>query len=138
MLAGQNASEISQTPVSSQAIITSDKASLDCINEALGKGVLARVDEKQKRYFVIQKSVDIATLKPMIKKIEHCLPKDWVDQWSLSVFTMKELAGYQDETSIIPFHKNNKWAKGYLAEYDSKNREVTFSPTIKPRTVFIK
>jgi hypothetical protein len=138
MMACQNVSQGSQAPVPSPSTTTTDKASTDCVNEVLGKGVLARVDEKQKRYFIIQKSATIATLRPMIKKIEPCLPKDWADQWALSVFTMKELAGYQDETGIIPFHKNDRWAKGYLAEYDGKKKEVTFSPAIKPRIVSIK
>jgi hypothetical protein len=139
VLAGQNVSEgcagVNSIPIDKHFF---DKASIDCINEALGKGVLVRVDERQKRYFVVQKSVATSTIKAMIKKIEHCLPKDWVDRWSLSVFSMKELAGYQDEPNIKPFHKNSGWAKGYLAEYDSEKKKVTLNPVIRPRTVSIK
>jgi hypothetical protein len=139
MSAGQNVSEGAPAPTPSQSINTfSDKASIDCINEALGKGVLVRVEERQKRYFVVQKSVATSTIKAMIKKIENCLPEDWVDQWALSVFSMKELAGYQDEPNITPFHKNSRWAKGYLAEYDSEKKKVTLNPVIRPKTVSIK
>ena len=115
-----------------------DDPLVGCLNDALGQGVLARVDEGQKRFFLVRQKVSAASLKPVLRKIEICLPPEWAGQWSLSVFSRKELAGYKDEPGIVPFHKHNEWAKGYLAEYDGESGRLTLSPASKPKTVLIK
>ena len=113
-----------------------DKPPIECAISAIGEETIAKVHYKQRRFFVVRNKVDVETLTPLIKEIENCLAKhEWSMKWSLSVFAEKSLAGYKDEPAIIPFHADNQWAKGYLAEYDSKTRTLTLFPVVSPRII---
>jgi hypothetical protein len=85
-----------------------------------------RVDEERQRFFIQQSQATLESLNPLITKIQGCLNSHvWKDNWSLSVFSEKKFAGYKDEPNIIPFHNNDEWSKGYLAEFDAASNTLT-------------
>jgi len=109
-----------------------------CAEQIICGNSLVKVDYEHKRIFVAIKSAKQAELKAMIQKFESCFDNhEWSNQWSLSVFANKRIAGYKDEPNIIPFHKNNEWAKGYLAEYYSLTRTLTLAPATSPKYIII-
>lgn len=116
---------------------TTDNA-LECAVSAIGKDTVAKIDHKQKRFFVVRTQVEIEGISRLTEKLHNCLSgHEWDRHWSLSVFSKKELAGYKDEPEIVPFHKDDQWAKGYLGEYDSATGTLTLEPAIAPKTVRI-
>lgn len=113
-----------------------DKPPLECAISAIGEDTIAKVHYKQRRFFIVKDKVDVETLTPLIKEIQNCLAKhEWSKKWSLSIFAEKKLAGYKDEPAIIPFHTDEQWAKGYLAEYDSETGILTLFPVVSPRII---
>ena len=55
---------------------------------------------------------------------------DWSGDWSISVFSKVRFAGYKDEENIIPYHKNDQWAKAYLAEFNGAELAVIKYPAL--------
>jgi len=109
---------------------------MECAKSAIGTASLVRVDEEQQRFFIQKPQATLETLKPLISKIQSCLNNHaWQNKWSLSVFSDKKLAGYKDEPNIIPFHKNDEWSKGYLAEYDAASKTLTLNPMNHPEEI---
>jgi hypothetical protein len=120
------------------AIATPNKTALECAISVIGEPSIAKVHYEQQRFFIVRNEADVESLKTLIKNIQACLSDhQWSRHWSLSVFSEKRLAGYKDESGIIPFHANNRWAKGYLAEYDSETGMLTLSPVLSPKTIHI-
>jgi hypothetical protein len=112
---------------------------LNCAEEIIRSDSLIKVDQEHKRIFVVLKTIKQAELKTLIQKLESCFNNhEWNNQWSLSVFSNKRIAGYKDEPNIIPFHKNNAWAKGYLAEYSSLTRILTLAPATSPKEIILQ
>jgi len=92
---------------------------------------IVRVDDKNHRYFVIQESKISLSDKELLTKLSTCFIKtDWSNDWSVSLFSEKEFAGYIDEPTIIPLHNGNQWAKAYLAEYNGSENSVTKYPAL--------
>jgi len=109
---------------------------IDCASNAIGKDSLVRVHKEQQRFFIQEQQVTHENLRPVIAKISACLKNhEWKEKWSLSVFSDKKLAGYKDEPNIIPFHNNDEWSKGYLAEFDASSHILTLNPVVKPETI---
>ena len=92
-----------------------NNTALECAIFVIGEPSIAKVDYEQQRFFIVRNKADLKILRTLIKNIQACLSDhEWSRHWSLSVFSEKRLAGYKDESGIIPFHANNRWAKGYL------------------------
>ena len=109
---------------------------INCAKNAISKDSLVRVDEEQQRFFIQKTQATVDMLRPLITKIQSCLnDHTWQNKWSLSVFSEKKLAGYKDEPNIIPFHKNDEWSKGYLAEYDAASKTLTLNPVTHPTEI---
>lgn len=112
---------------------------LICAEEIIRGDSLVKVDQERKRMFVVMKNTQQAELEALIQKLECCFKDhEWNNQWSLSVFSSKRIAGYKDEPNIIPFHKKNEWAKGYLAEYDARTRALTLTPATSPKETILQ
>ena len=113
-------------------------SAIECSKNAIGTESLVKIDEEQLRFFIRETPATLGSLKPLIGKIQNCLNRhDWKNKWSLSVFSAKKLAGYKDEPNIIPFHKNDEWSKGYLAEYDASSNTLTLNPLTDPKSIKI-
>lgn len=109
---------------------------LACGRQVLRAEAIVRVDELHKRIFAVIKRPKQAELTAQVEKLTCCLDKgDWAQKWSLSVFASQRIAGYKDDPAIIPFHKNNEWAKGYLAEYDAATHTLTMRPATVPKVI---
>jgi len=101
-----------------------------CVENVAGFEIV-RVDDKNHRYFVVQDSGTSLSDKELIKKLSVCFIKtDWNNDWSVSLFSEKEFAGYIDEPTIIPLHSGNQWAKAYLAEYNGSESSVVKYPAL--------
>ena len=71
-----------------------------------------------------------------LDKLKDCfMSSNWHNDWSLSLFTHEKYAGYKDEERIIPYHKDNSWAKAYKAEYDSASNSLISNPALNPQQV---
>jgi hypothetical protein len=113
-------------------------ADLNCVEGVLGRDSLVRIDQGNKRLFVVMKKTGQAGLPRLIGRLEFCFrDHPWSRLWSMSVFSSTHVAGYKDESAILPFHKTNAWAEGYLAEYQSAIRLLTLNPATSPRTVAV-
>ena len=112
---------------------------LICPEEIICSDSLFKIDQEHKRIFVVMKSIKQTELKALVQKLESCfINHEWNNQWSLSVFSNKRIAGYKDEPNIIPFHKKNEWAKGYLAEYSSLTRTLILAPATSPKEIILQ
>lgn len=94
--------------------------------------VVVRVDENNKRLFVISKKLPENQFKEILPLSEICF-KDtpWKTEWSISIFTDKKFAGYKNESDIIPYHKGNIWAQSYIGEYEGKNKRYMSYPALQ-------
>jgi hypothetical protein len=112
---------------------------LICAEEIIRCDSLVKVDQERKRMFIAVKNIQQAELEALLRKLECCFEDhEWNNQWSLSVFTSKMIARYKDEPNIVPFHKKNEWAKGYLAEYDAPTRALTLTPATSPKETILQ
>lgn len=101
-----------------------------CVEGVSGFNVV-RVDERNHRYFVIREQKSRLSDDDLLKKLSVCFIKtEWVNDWSISLFSEVRFAGYKDEPNIIPLHKGNQWAKAYLAEYDGAELTMVKYPAL--------
>ncbi len=92
---------------------------------------VAKADEKNYRIFVVTNKTK--SLKKRLQSSQKCFANTkWSKDWRISVFTSIKYAGYKDEPNIIPLHKNNNWAKAYLAEYIGSENKYISMPAIQP------
>ncbi len=112
-----------------------ESSSKRCVEDVL-KVKVVKVDQKNKRYFIAGPGVSVDDIAVNIGKLSGCFANSpWKDNWSLSLFSDPQYAGYKDEEHIIPFHKNNSWAKAYVAEYDSQSKTLVSYPAYKPKLI---
>jgi hypothetical protein len=110
-----------------------------CAAKIIRHDSLVRIDQDHKRIFIVMKSIKQPELKALIQKLESCFTvHEWNNQWSLSVFSDKRIAGYKDEPNITPFHKKHEWAKGYLAEYSSRTHTLILAPATSPKKIILQ
>lgn len=103
-----------------------------CVESAL-KVKVARVDDENHRVFIVGKEVNSDDIKNNLSSLNKCfLNTSWKADWSLSLFTDAKFAGYKDEKSIIPYHKNNQWAKSYILEFDNSEKTMIKNPAVSP------
>lgn len=94
---------------------------------------VAKVDEKNHRLFAIPKHHSEEVIVGQVRSAVGCFSKtSWSKDWSVSLFTSDKYAGYKDEQHIIPYHKNNEWAKAYLGEFEGASQTYTSFPAMKP------
>lgn len=92
-----------------------------CFEKESGLTVV-RVDENNHRLFAITKPFPENELSKKISNAASCFKTvNWSGDWSISLFADKKYAGYKDEKEIIPYHKDNEWAKSYVGEYDGSS-----------------
>ncbi len=104
---------------------------VNCVEKSL-KAKVVRVDEQNKRLFVVHPTLTSEEFNANLAGIKACIGgKAWGDDWAISVFTDQKYAGYKDEKSIIPFHKDNAWAKAYRFEYSNSESKLLKSPALK-------
>jgi hypothetical protein len=90
---------------------------------------LVRVDEPQRRLFVVASDAAAAPIAARIRDLDACFDlTDWGGRWSLSVFTDATLARYKDDPQVEGAVKDGRWAKAYLAEYDAATKTTTRNP----------
>ena len=101
-----------------------------CVETASGFKVV-RVDEQNHRLFVTPNTLKNLSEDILLAKFSTCFMKtDWSGDWSISVFSKVRFAGYKDEENIIPYHKNDQWAKAYLAEFNGAELAVIKYPAL--------
>lgn len=94
---------------------------------------VAKVDEKNHRLFAIPKQHSEEVIVGQVRSAVSCFSKtSWSKDWSVSLFTSDKYAGYKDEQHIIPYHRNNEWAKAYLGEFEGASQTYTSFPAMKP------
>ena len=103
-----------------------------CFTNKAGMRV-AKIDEKNHRIFAIPKQHSEEAIIGQVRSSVGCFSNsNWSKDWSVSLFTSDKYAGYKDEQHIIPYHKNNEWAKAYLGEFDGSSQTYTSFPAMKP------
>ncbi|MCX2781254.1 hypothetical protein [Microbulbifer thermotolerans] len=102
----------------------------ECFQDRSGLNVV-RVDERNHRLFVVPTEKDEKRLKIRLENARSCFTGDWAEDWSISLFSAPELAGYQHEEKIIPYHQNDAWVNGYIGEYFGPTGEYTPYPARK-------
>nr|WP_319395073.1 hypothetical protein [uncultured Desulfobacter sp.] len=109
--------------------------SVTCVENIL-KANVVRVDDINHRFFVVSNTIKASDIKNNLSSLRKCFAgTNWHPDWVLSVFTDSKYAGYKDEETIIPFHKQNMWAKAYIFEYDQANRSLIQNPATKPENI---
>ena len=100
-----------------------------CLRLDLTPLEIARVDEPQRRLFVVAPDVAEGPIAARIRDLESCFGfTDWSGRWSLSVFTDAALARYKDDPQVEAAVKDGRWAKAYLAEYDAEDKRLRLNP----------
>lgn len=90
---------------------------------------VVRVDEKNHRIFAIPRPMAEEETVNRLRSSSECFSKStWARDWSVSLFAHERYAGYKDEPHIIPYHKNNEWAKAYVGEFDGASKTFTRTP----------
>lgn len=103
-----------------------------CVERTLNVDIV-RTDEKNHRFFIADSELKALDIKNKLNQIEKCfINNPWQPDWALSVFSEAKFAGYKDEESIIPYHKDNKWANSYIIEYDHSTKSLIKNPAINP------
>jgi hypothetical protein len=105
-----------------------------CIEKITPSAEVTRFDEKASRVFLVSDTLSPEEFAKTIPTIAECM-EDLGDDWALSLFRAVELAGYKDDPSIVEFHKGNRWAKGYVAEYLHAEHELTAWPVTDPHVI---
>jgi len=104
-----------------------------CFADKSGMTV-AKIDEKNHRVFAVPKQQAEDAIVGQVRSAAGCFSdSSWSKDWSVSLFTSDKYAGYKDEPHIIPYHKNNEWAKAYLGEYDGSSQTYTSFPAMSGR-----
>jgi hypothetical protein len=100
-----------------------------CLRLDLAPLAIARVDEPQRRLFVVAPDAAEGPIAARIRDLESCFGfTDWSGRWSLSVFTDAALARYKDDPQVEAAVKDGRWSKAYLAEYDAASKTLTRNP----------
>lgn len=103
--------------------------------EAKANMSIVKIDERNHRFFAIPKQLSEEVIVSKIKSSAECFNNSsWSNNWNVSVFSNEKYAGYKDEPRIIPYHKNDEWAKAYLGEFDGSSQTYTSFPAIKALT----
>lgn len=108
---------------------------IECIKNTLDSEKV-KVDNLNQRLFIIDKNLTAQILSSKLNKIKICLKNSsWNSDWAISVFTEEKYAGYKDDKNIIPFHKNNEWAKAYKIEYLNSSGIIIIDPALSPKEI---
>lgn len=111
------------------------KVKVECIKNVLDIKKV-KIDNKNQRLFVIGKNLNAEVICSKLNNIKLCLKDSaWNSDWAISVFTEEKYAGYKDDKNIIPFHKNNEWAKAYKIEYLNSSGTIIKDPAIDPKEI---
>lgn len=101
----------------------------NCV-ERVSQSKIVRVDEVNQRYFLVASNETVNLLASHSTEVLGCFKdSEWAGQWSLSIFSAPEFAGYMDEADILPFHEGDAWSKAYLAEFDGAAVSLIENPT---------
>jgi len=94
---------------------------------------VVRVDEPQRRLFVVAPDAADAPIAARVHDLESCFGfTDWSGRWSLSVFTDAALARYKDDPQVAGAVKDGRWARAYVAEYSAATKKTTRNPAEAP------
>jgi len=113
----------------------SDVTPNEYVELLVGQDDFVRMDEQNKRFFIIRSRLDIEATWILVKKNQQFLDRyfqDWSHRWALSIFSNRKFAGYKDNPALLPFVQSGEWARGYLAEYDAATGILTLDPATKP------
>ena len=90
---------------------------------------IARVDEPQRRLFVVAPDAADGPIAARVHDLESCFGfTDWSGRWSLSVFTDAALARYKDDPLVAGAVRDGRWARAYVAEFSAATRKTTRNP----------
>jgi len=113
----------------------SEESAQACVERILHANVV-RIDTSNKRFFIASQDITATDIKEKLPQLEECfLSREWNSDWSLSGFTDAKYAGYKDEADIIPYHKDNTWAKAYVFEYDHATNSLVKNPATNPEQI---
>ena len=100
-----------------------------CLRLDLTPLEIARVDEPQRRLFVVAPDAAEGPLTARIRDLEACFGfTGWSGRWTLSVFTDAALARYKDDPQVEAAVMDGRWARAYVAEYDASSKTLTRHP----------
>jgi hypothetical protein len=100
-----------------------------CLRLDLAPLTIVRVDESQRRLFVVTSDEADAPIAARIRDLESCFGfTDWNGRWRLSLHSDAALARYKDDPQVEAAVKDGRWAKAYLAEYDAATKMLTRHP----------
>jgi hypothetical protein len=100
-----------------------------CLRLELAPLTIVRVDEPQRRLFVVTTDAGETPVAARIHDLESCFDfTDGAGRWSLSVFTDAALARYKDDAEVESAVKDGRWSKAYVAEYSASTKKTTRNP----------
>lgn len=103
----------------------------NCFRLDLSPLTVVRVDEPQRRLFVVAPDAADKPLAARVRDLESCFElTDWAGRWSLSVFTDEALARYKDDPLVADAVRNGRWARAYVAEYSASGKKMTRNPAL--------
>ncbi len=111
----------------------------ECVAQAVGKDRLVRVHEQGKRFFIADQRLAKGSIIRLVERIGTCMrDTPWGSDWSVSFFRQSDMAGYKDDAAMQKYHKDNQWAKAYLAEFNYQSGQLVFDPILKPSTMSLR
>jgi hypothetical protein len=119
--------------ISTQSCAQTEHTSIAKCFEKKADMKVARIDKKNHRIFAIPEQRSEEAILSQVRSSAECFSNsNWSNDWSISLFTNEKYAGYKDEQHIVPYHRNNEWAKAYLGEYDGHSQTYASFPAMKP------
>jgi len=117
-----------QSPTHAEAAVEATTSPRSCASLELTPLRVVRIDDRQRRLFAAAGAPG-AQLEARVHDLETCFGfTEWAGRWSLSVFTDPTLARYKDDPQVTEAVKDGRWARAYVAEYDSASRKMTRDP----------
>ena len=108
-------------------------AARSCLRLDLAPLKVVRVDEPQRRLFVVAADAAETPIAARVRDLDSCFElTDWAGRWSLSVFTDAALARYKDDDQVAEAVKDGRWARAYVAEYSATTKQLTRNPAAPP------
>ena len=116
-------------PAPPPAAVDAKASPRSCVLIELTPLRLVRLDEPQRRLFVVTTDAGETPLAARIRDLEACFAlTEWAGRWSVSVFTDEALARYKDDPKVASAVADGRWARAYVAEYQAASKTITRDP----------
>src|SRR5437868_4358846 len=107
-----------RAPPAPHARVEATTAPRNCVLIELTPLKVVRIDEPQRRLFVVAADGQEGAIVARIRDLDACFNlTEWSGRWSLSVFTDAALARYKDDPKVAAAVSDGRWSRAYRVEY---------------------